>query len=80
MNLANTVQAPDVVGEAQLPIMYQNRQVVLFNTLPLFGAAWQKKCSRSISSNSTTWFWPTRVLPSFWHPVPNNKRLIEVAQ
>jgi hypothetical protein len=26
--------------------MYQNRQVVLFNTLPFFGAAWQRKYSR----------------------------------
>jgi hypothetical protein len=31
--------------------MYQNRQVVLFNTLPFFGAAWQRKYSRRHSAS-----------------------------
>src|ERR1700733_5673625 len=71
MNLANSVRAPNVVGEAQLLIMYQNRQVVLFNTLPLFGAAWQK--------NVRAVFRQTQPLGSgqlefcqvaFWCPVP----------
>jgi hypothetical protein len=55
--------------------MYQNRQVVLFNTLPFFGAAWQRKCSRQYLIKLNRLALATGVSPKLacLVPAPNEK-------
>jgi hypothetical protein len=76
MNLANGVQAPPQSREMQLPIMYQNRQVVLFNTLPFFGAAWQRKCSHQYLIKLNRLALATGVSQSLpaWCPAPTRDK------